>query len=360
MARVAREPARRSPDPTQADAWLIAYADSFRQPSERHSGDVARGDRPLFRSRDQRRARVAVPSVVVGPGLQRGRLRGESRLLRRLGRRRCPRRPAPADGRRRAQPRVGREPVVQGVPGRRARLPHFRTVDPDADLSAVVRPRTLPLVTTFQGARRGPCTCGPPSRPTRSTSTTATPRCCWRRSRCCCATAVAGLGDPARRDRLPVEGRGLAVDQPARDTRSDRTAQVVARRDRSGLMIVTETNVPHAENVAYLGRPGRREAQAVYQFALPPLVLHSLSTGDPGALVDWAAGLDELPPGRTYLNFTSSHDGVGVRSGGRDAAAGGSRRSDRAVRTGRGSGEPAGACRTDRRGRTSWRRPGSR
>ena len=80
-----------------------------------------------------------------------------------------------------------------------------------------------------------------------------------------------------------------------------------------GLMIVTETNVPHAENVAYLGRPGRREAQAVYQFALPPLVLHSLSTGDPAALVDWAAGLDELPPGRTYLNFTSSHDGVGVR-----------------------------------------------
>ncbi len=78
-------------------------------------------------------------------------------------------------------------------------------------------------------------------------------------------------------------------------------------------MIVTETNVPHAENVAYLGRPGRREAQAVYQFALPPLVLHSLSTGDPAALVDWAAGLDELPPGRTYLNFTSSHDGVGVR-----------------------------------------------
>ena len=80
-----------------------------------------------------------------------------------------------------------------------------------------------------------------------------------------------------------------------------------------GLMIVTETNVPHAENVAYLGRPGRREAQAVYQFALPPLVLHSLSTGDPAALVDWAAGLDELPPGRTYLNFTSSHDGVGLR-----------------------------------------------
>ena len=54
-------------------------------------------------------------------------------------------------------------------------------------------------------------------------------------------------------------------------------------------MIVTETNVPHAENVAYLGRAGRREAQAVYQFALPPLILHTLATGDPTALVAWAA-----------------------------------------------------------------------
>jgi glucosylglycerate phosphorylase len=81
----------------------------------------------------------------------------------------------------------------------------------------------------------------------------------------------------------------------------------------AGVMIVTETNVPHAENVAYLGRPGRREAQAVYQFALPPLVLHTMATGDPSELVAWASSLDEPPSGCTYLNFTSSHDGVGLR-----------------------------------------------
>ena len=80
-----------------------------------------------------------------------------------------------------------------------------------------------------------------------------------------------------------------------------------------GVMLVTETNVPHAENVAYLGRPGRREAQAVYQFALPPLLLHTMATGDPTPLVGWASVAGELPPGCTYLNFTSSHDGVGLR-----------------------------------------------
>ena len=67
-----------------------------------------------------------------------------------------------------------------------------------------------------------------------------------------------------------------------------------------GLMIVTETNVPHAENVSYLGRPGRREAQAVYQFALPPLILHTLTTGDPTPLVGWATD-------RKSTRLNSSH-----------------------------------------------------
>jgi glucosylglycerate phosphorylase len=79
-----------------------------------------------------------------------------------------------------------------------------------------------------------------------------------------------------------------------------------------GLLLVTETNVPHADNVRYLG--GRhREAQAVYQFALPPLVLHTVTTGDPAALVAWAHEAAAAAPGRTFLNFLSSHDGVGLR-----------------------------------------------
>ncbi|WP_336921305.1 alpha-amylase family glycosyl hydrolase [Aquipuribacter sp. SD81] len=81
-----------------------------------------------------------------------------------------------------------------------------------------------------------------------------------------------------------------------------------------GLVLVTETNVPHAENVAYLGLDGEREAQAVYQFALPPLVLHSFVSGDARVLRRWARDLWFAGPGRTYLNFLASHDGIGVRA----------------------------------------------
>ena len=48
-------------------------------------------------------------------------------------------------------------------------------------------------------------------------------------------------------------------------------------------MLITETNVPHTDNISYFGN-GRNEAQLVYNFALPPLVLHSLTTGSAGSL----------------------------------------------------------------------------
>ena len=120
--------------------------------------------------------------------------------------------------------------------------------------------------------------------------------------------------DPARRDRAPVEGRGSpSINLPETHDLIELLRSWLDEVD-PGLMIVTETNVPHAENVSYLGRPGRREAQAVYQFApSPPLILHTLATGDPAPLVGWAADLGEPPAGCTYLNFTSSHDGVGLR-----------------------------------------------
>ena len=52
--------------------------------------------------------------------------------------------------------------------------------------------------------------------------------------------------------------------------------------------IVTETNVPHADNISYFG-DGHDEAQMVYQFPLAPLVLHALATGDASRLSGWAA-----------------------------------------------------------------------
>ena len=84
------------------------------------------------------------------------------------------------------------------------------------------------------------------------------------------------------------------------------------------ILLITETNVPHKENISYFGDylpESRRsdEAQLVYQFPLAPLMLHTFLTGDSTHLTDWAEGLPELSPGTTFFNFTASHDGIGVR-----------------------------------------------
>jgi sucrose phosphorylase len=78
------------------------------------------------------------------------------------------------------------------------------------------------------------------------------------------------------------------------------------------VILITETNVPHEENVSYFG-DGGDEAQMVYQFSLPPLVLHAFHTGDARHLVRWAARLDTPSDSTTFFNFLASHDGVGVR-----------------------------------------------
>lgn len=75
--------------------------------------------------------------------------------------------------------------------------------------------------------------------------------------------------------------------------------------------LITETNVPHRDNLSYFG-DGTNEAQLVYNFALPPLTLHALHTGDARVLSEWAAGL-RLPSDRvTFFNFLASHDGIGL------------------------------------------------
>jgi glucosylglycerate phosphorylase len=78
------------------------------------------------------------------------------------------------------------------------------------------------------------------------------------------------------------------------------------------VILISETNVPHEENISYFGDAGD-EAQMVYNFSLPPLLLHCFATGDVRPLCRWAKTLN-LPHPRTALfNFTASHDGIGVR-----------------------------------------------
>ncbi|MGL4402604.1 MAG: alpha-amylase family glycosyl hydrolase [Fusobacteriaceae bacterium] len=76
--------------------------------------------------------------------------------------------------------------------------------------------------------------------------------------------------------------------------------------------IITETNVPHLENISYFGN-GNDEANMVYQFTLPPLVLHTLTTHNSEKINNWAKTIDRVGENATYFNFLASHDGIGMR-----------------------------------------------
>jgi glucosylglycerate phosphorylase len=78
------------------------------------------------------------------------------------------------------------------------------------------------------------------------------------------------------------------------------------------VIILTETNVPHQENISYFG-DGSDEAQMVYNFTLPPLLFYSFLKEDTTILSEWAKGLDLESDSNTLFNFTASHDGIGVR-----------------------------------------------
>ena len=187
----------------------------------------------------------------------------------------------------------------------------FITVEDDPDLSRVVRPRALPLLTQFQtagGARK-----------------------VW-------TTFSSDQVDVNVRNPkvllLLLDALLFYVAQGARFIRLDAIAylwkeagtncihlpqthriiqlfRAVLDQLAPEVMLITETNVPHTDNISYFG-DGTNEAQLVYNFALPPLVLHSLATSDANALTRWAQGLELPSPRVTFFNFLASHDGIGV------------------------------------------------
>lgn len=81
---------------------------------------------------------------------------------------------------------------------------------------------------------------------------------------------------------------------------------------KKNTLIITETNVPHIENISYFGDK-TNEAHMVYQFTLPPLVLYTLTTHNSRKLTEWAKTIDMVSENATYFNFLSSHDGIGMR-----------------------------------------------
>ncbi|WP_233491802.1 sugar phosphorylase [Nioella nitratireducens] len=77
------------------------------------------------------------------------------------------------------------------------------------------------------------------------------------------------------------------------------------------VVLLTETNVPRSENLSYFGN--RNEAHAIYNFPLPPLILHAMQSGTARFLNRWQAAMPPAQLGCAYLNFTASHDGIGMR-----------------------------------------------
>lgn len=76
-------------------------------------------------------------------------------------------------------------------------------------------------------------------------------------------------------------------------------------------IIITETNIPNHENLAYFGNAN--EAHAVYNFSLPPLILHAMVTGNSQHLKRWQMSMPPAQWGTFYFNFLASHDGIGLR-----------------------------------------------
>lgn len=75
--------------------------------------------------------------------------------------------------------------------------------------------------------------------------------------------------------------------------------------------IITETNVPHEQNISYFG-DGMNEAQLVYNFTLPPLVLHAFHHEKTKVLTRWVKTLNTPTKQTHFFNFLASHDGIGL------------------------------------------------
>ena len=76
-------------------------------------------------------------------------------------------------------------------------------------------------------------------------------------------------------------------------------------------IIVTETNLPEKENISYFGNSD--EANWIYNFSLPPLLIYSFLFENSSYLNNWNKKLPQTKKGNSYLNFIASHDGIGMR-----------------------------------------------
>jgi sucrose phosphorylase len=194
---------------------------------------------------------------------------------------------------------------------------YFITVDPDTDLSQVVRPRALPLLTPVETAHG-----------LRHVWTTfsadqidlnyANPQVLVEMTDVLLHYVAQGA-EIIRLDAIAYlwKETGTSCIHLPQAHAVVKLWRAVLDAVAPHVLLITETNVPHADNISYFGAPlaetgSTDEAQMVYNFSLAPLTLHTLLTGDATVLSQWATGLKPPAPGATFFNFIASHDGIGV------------------------------------------------
>lgn len=189
----------------------------------------------------------------------------------------------------------------------------FISVDPDTDLSAVTRPRALPLLTPFTLANGEVKHIWTTFSADQIDLNFANP--------CVLLAMVDVLLDYLEKgaDYIRLDAVGFMWKTPGTSCIHLEKTHLLVKLFRAitdfvapGTVIITETNVPHKDNVSYLGN-GHDEAHMVYQFPLPPLVLHAIRTQSVSTLCRWASILPNQGDGQTtWFNFLASHDGIGL------------------------------------------------
>ena len=188
----------------------------------------------------------------------------------------------------------------------------FISVDPETDLSAVTRPRALPLLTPFtlhDGSVRHLWTTFSEDQ---IDLNFASPQVLIAMVDVLLHYLIEG----ARYIRLDAVGfmwkiPGTSCIHLEQTHQLIQLFRAITEAVAPGTVIITETNVPHKDNVSYFGN-GENEAQMVYQFSLPPLVLHAVHSQDVSTLSQWAASLALPSTKTTWFNFLASHDGIGL------------------------------------------------
>ena len=188
----------------------------------------------------------------------------------------------------------------------------FISVDPQTDLSAVTRPRALPLLTPFtlhDGTVRHLWTTFSEDQ---IDLNFASPQVLIAMVDVLLHYLVEG----ASYIRLDAVGfmwktPGTSCIHLEKTHRLIQLFRAITDVVAPGTVLITETNVPHKDNISYFG-DGENEAQMVYQFSLPPLVLHAVHCQDVQVLCRWAASLTLPSQQTTWFNFLASHDGIGL------------------------------------------------